>query len=510
MEDKLRLNTKLYGFSGIVGRRDYFLNCVIIACISLFFVLPYQTWVLSHIQEMSDLLNLDKMFIKAPLLLKWWFLSGVPLVFILYASNIVRRLNDITGKVSTGLNLFILSICLLNTLSFIILPFGISCLLSSVGFILGLIILFKRGKITGKYPYDVTKIFNWGAFFGTWIWGLFNKSYKPLWMLLLFFTPWTFSFQLYCGLKGNEWAFKNKKWENVSSFNKSQKKQSTIFTILFLVIIPVLTFTILLLIGIAYGAAIAESIKNNPLALEKQISKMEGIYFDSHVITPNENKYYLSSSDWNRYSFDSKRKLFDFATSLASVERIKKYPNNGKIYSKDSEKLRTKIYDTKTNCILGEYVLDVNALEKQNIKDMAKASLNAYKFYNDKTSEEYIKQVNELKEIQNEYIKNIEKTHQSPYFDSYMKELQQEIKKNWNPPEGTESKNVVVLFSIMKDGTLLNVRIKKPSGIYEVDEAATNAVKLTFPFKALPSEYHGDRVEVEFTFDYKVLGTKNV
>ena len=26
MEDKLRLNTKLYGFDGIIGRRDYFLN----------------------------------------------------------------------------------------------------------------------------------------------------------------------------------------------------------------------------------------------------------------------------------------------------------------------------------------------------------------------------------------------------------------------------------------------------------------------------------------------------
>ena len=403
MEDKLRLNTKLYGFTGIIGRRDYYLNCVIIAAIALFFTLPCTIWLNSRIQNYMDLFNLSKIFSQTPFLLKWWFISGIPLIFVLQASNITRRLNDINGKINTVLNIFILSITFLNNLSFFILPFGISCLLAIVGFIIGLIIVFKRGKITGTYPYDVTKEFNWGAFFGTWIWGLFNKSYKTLWMILLFFTPWAFYYQIYCGLKGNEWAFKNKKWKNVSVFNKTQKKQSIIYAIF----IPILFIIIFILLGLCTALFITENTKNNPQATEQQINKL--------------------------------------------------------------------------------------------------ANLNS-----DKTSQEYIKNVNDFKQVQTENINNTENREQSPYFDSYIKEIQQEIKKNWEPPKGTESKSVVLLFTIMKDGTLLNVKIKNSSGIYEVDEAATNAIRLTFPYKALPSEYKGDRVNVEFTFDYKVLRGKNV
>ena len=67
-------------------------------------------------------------------------------------------------------------------------------------------------------PYDYKKEFNWGAFFGTWIWGLFNKSYKTLWMLLLWCTPWGLLFAIYCGIKGNEWAGKNRDWDNLEKF----------------------------------------------------------------------------------------------------------------------------------------------------------------------------------------------------------------------------------------------------------------------------------------------------
>lgn len=89
-------------------------------------------------------------------------------------------------------------------------------------------------------------------------------------------------------------------------------------------------------------------------------------------------------------------------------------------------------------------------------------------------------------------------------FGPYMKDLQQAIKKNWIPPKGKESKHVVVAFSIARDGRLLNLNIKNSSGNKEVDERAIKAVKLTFPFKALPSDFKGDKVDIHFTFDYKV------
>ena len=392
MEDKLRLNTELYGFDGIIGRRDYFLNGIIIASIAVIFVLPYQFWLFSNIQMLSDLGNLHKMFFQAPILLKLWFLIGRIGTFVLSASNINRRLNDINGKINTYLNYFIIFLFLCFNLC-LILPAGLSFLFWLIGIILGLIILFKRGKITGKYPYDFTKEFNWGAYIGTWIWGLFNKSYKTLWMLLLFFTPWSAYYQIYCGLKGNEWAFKNKKCNDVAAFNKSQEKQSAIFAVLFFVAIPVIYFIIIFAVVMVLAFATAADMKNNPqkaeqtmVKLEDTMSKYGSLYFKAHLITQDENKYYVSSSDWNTYSFKEKKDILDLAASLAASERQKEYkkqnPKNYKSFTKADELLRTKIYSNETKKLLGEFYLDEAALKTNSFKEILKASLNAYRFYN--------------------------------------------------------------------------------------------------------------------------------
>jgi len=93
-----------------------------------------------------------------------------------------------------------------------------------------------------------------------------------------------------------------------------------------------------------------------------------------------------------------------------------------------------------------------------------------------------------------------------PDFGPYMKELQRRIKMNWDPPKGNESKRVVLLFSIARDGRLLNVKVHKSSGLNSADNAAVNAVKLTAPFKPLPPDFKGDKVDIQFTFDYTVFG----
>ncbi len=93
-----------------------------------------------------------------------------------------------------------------------------------------------------------------------------------------------------------------------------------------------------------------------------------------------------------------------------------------------------------------------------------------------------------------------------PDFGPYMKELQRRIKMNWDPPKGNESKRVVLLFSIARDGRLLNVKIHKSSGLPAADQAAIDAVKLTAPFRPLPAEYKRDSVDIQFTFDYNVFG----
>lgn len=93
-----------------------------------------------------------------------------------------------------------------------------------------------------------------------------------------------------------------------------------------------------------------------------------------------------------------------------------------------------------------------------------------------------------------------------PDFGPYMRELQRRIKMNWDPPKGNESKRVVLLFTISRDGRLLNVKVNRSSGMPAADKAAISAVQLTAPFKPLPPEYKGSSVDIQFTFDYNVFG----
>ena len=90
-------------------------------------------------------------------------------------------------------------------------------------------------------------------------------------------------------------------------------------------------------------------------------------------------------------------------------------------------------------------------------------------------------------------------------FREYMKTMQQDIKKNWNPPKGNNSKSTTLLFKIAKDGSLKQYSVYKSSGNEEVDEAAIKAIKDTAPFKPLPDAYTKDDIDIQFKFDYNVF-----
>lgn len=93
-----------------------------------------------------------------------------------------------------------------------------------------------------------------------------------------------------------------------------------------------------------------------------------------------------------------------------------------------------------------------------------------------------------------------------PDFGPYMRELQRRIKMNWDPPKGNESKRVVLLFKIARNGRLLSVRTFRSSGLPSADRAAINAVELTAPFRPLPANFRGSYIDIQFTFDYNVFG----
>ena len=60
---------------------------------------------------------------------------------------------------------------------------------------------------------------NWGAFFLNWIWGIRNKTY----IAFLCVVPVIgFVMMFVLGLRGNEWAWQNKRWESVEQFLHEQ------------------------------------------------------------------------------------------------------------------------------------------------------------------------------------------------------------------------------------------------------------------------------------------------
>jgi hypothetical protein len=64
------------------------------------------------------------------------------------------------------------------------------------------------------------KGWSWAGFSLTWIWGIFNGVLISLLALIPFFA---FVWAIVLGIKGREWAWRNKKWDSVEHFRNSQR-----------------------------------------------------------------------------------------------------------------------------------------------------------------------------------------------------------------------------------------------------------------------------------------------
>jgi hypothetical protein len=64
---------------------------------------------------------------------------------------------------------------------------------------------------------------SWGAFLLNWIWAVSNRT----WIGLLCFIPYVgFVMSIILGVKGREWAWRNKRWDSVEHFQRVQRKWS--------------------------------------------------------------------------------------------------------------------------------------------------------------------------------------------------------------------------------------------------------------------------------------------
>lgn len=75
----------------------------------------------------------------------------------------------------------------------------------------------------GKALPPAAKGWNWGAFLLSWIWGLGNKTYLALLALI---PGINIIIAVLLGIKGNEWAWKNRGWKSVEQFTRVQKTWS--------------------------------------------------------------------------------------------------------------------------------------------------------------------------------------------------------------------------------------------------------------------------------------------
>lgn len=94
-----------------------------------------------------------------------------------------------------------------------------------------------------------------------------------------------------------------------------------------------------------------------------------------------------------------------------------------------------------------------------------------------------------------------------PDFGEYMSKLQKKIKAKWDLPKETLPNRLIVKFKINRDGSIKKLSVLRTSGTKEADEGGIKAVEEAAPFAALPQDFKGKAVTIQFTFDYNILNS---
>ena len=89
----------------------------------------------------------------------------------------------------------------------------------------------------------------------------------------------------------------------------------------------------------------------------------------------------------------------------------------------------------------------------------------------------------------------------------YVRVVQQKVSQNWMKYEVdsriANAQRVYVTFDVVRDGRPTNVQVEQSSGVPSLDQSAVRALQRIDTFGPLPSDYSGNKVSVEFWFDYK-------
>jgi len=89
----------------------------------------------------------------------------------------------------------------------------------------------------------------------------------------------------------------------------------------------------------------------------------------------------------------------------------------------------------------------------------------------------------------------------------YVKVVRDKVSENWLKyevdPNIHDARRVYITFDITRDGRPSNVQVEQSSGVPSLDQSAVRALQRIDTFGPLPNDYGGNRVSVEFWFDYR-------
>lgn len=109
-----------------------------------------------------------------------------------------------------------------------------------------------EGK-TAVIPPEI-KGWNWGALLLTWIWGIGNR----VWISLVCLIPIVLVqlvFAILLGAKGNEWAWRSKRWDSIEHFRRTQRTWRN-WAIGVLVVVGIISFIVSFIVGWSIGSEV--------------------------------------------------------------------------------------------------------------------------------------------------------------------------------------------------------------------------------------------------------------
>lgn len=91
-------------------------------------------------------------------------------------------------------------------------------------------------------------------------------------------------------------------------------------------------------------------------------------------------------------------------------------------------------------------------------------------------------------------------------FGPWLRRFVAQVKRNWYVPQAAMalSGRVVITFYVLRNGTIMDLKVVSPSPIEAYNVSAFNALKRSNPTIALPDEYPDDRAFFTVTFHYDV------